>query len=171
MISKLERSIRRTKKEEEMTKNRIASAQKIVQAAELFFDGWTQTAIAQKLGLHQSRISQMQKTETWQQTIARLESLKQKAEAEAEKRQQALYSSDADWRFEQCRQMRQACITTYTKLMAIINAALDEARNNPNQAEALDQLRTLGPLIKAAIALQQEVSGQNYSYSRCYEVQ
>jgi transcriptional regulator with XRE-family HTH domain len=160
MLSKLERSIHRTKKE--MAKNRIASAQKIVQAAEMFFDGMTQTAIAQKLGLHQSRISQMQSTEPWQETIARLENLKLKAEAEAEKRQQLLYSSDADRRFEQSRQMRQACIATHTKLMGIINAALDEVRNNPNQAEALDQLRVLGPLIKAAIALQQEVSGRNY---------
>jgi transcriptional regulator with XRE-family HTH domain len=160
MISKLERSIRRTKKE--MPKNRIASAQKIVQAAELFFDGWTQTAIAQKLGLHQSRISQMQSTQPWQETIARLESLKHKAEVEAEKRQQALYSSDADHRFEQGRQMRQACITTYTKLMGIINAALDAALINPDKAQALEQMRNLGSLVKAAIALQQEVSGQNY---------
>jgi predicted transcriptional regulator len=145
-----------------MVKNRVASAQKITQAAEMFFDGMTQTAIGERLGLHQSRISQMQSTEPWKETIERLDNLKQKAEAEAEKRQQLLYSSDAGRRFEQCRQMRQVCIATYTKLMGIINAALNEVRDNPNQAEALDQVRSLGPLIKAAIALQQEAFGRHY---------
>jgi predicted transcriptional regulator len=162
ILSKIERNIRRKIAEEEMTKTRIASAQKITQAAELFFDGMTQTVIAQKLGLHQSRISQMQSTDIWQQTIARLENLKQKAEAEAEKRQQQLYSSDADRRFDQSRQMVQVCVTTYTKLMTIINAALDAALANPDKVEALEQMRNLGSLIKAAIALQQEVRGQHY---------
>ena len=141
---------------------RIASAQKIAQAAELFFDGMTQTAIAHKLGCHQSRISQMQSTEPWQETIARLEFLKQKAEAEAEKRQQLLYSSDADRRFEQCRQMRQICIATFSKLMQIINAALDVAIANPDKSQAIEQIKIAAPLIKAAICLGQEVSGRNY---------
>ena len=162
ILSKIERNIRRKIKEEDMTKTRIASAQKITQAAELFFDGMTQTAIGERLVLHQSRISQMQNTEEWQRTIARLENLKQKAEAEAEKRQQALYSSDADRRFDECRHMVQICTATYTKLMGIINAALDEAQNNPNKIEALEQIKTIGSLIKAAVLLQQEVRGQHY---------
>ena len=90
-----------------MAKASVSSVRKISLAAELTFDGLTQEAIAQKLGLTRSRISQMKLTETWQETIARLESLKQKAEAEAEKRQQLLYSSDADRRFDQGRQMIQ----------------------------------------------------------------
>src|SRR4028118_2164730 len=109
-----------------MGKSSVSSINKIMAAAEMSFDGMTQEAIGQKLGVSRVRISQMQKTETWQQTIERLDNLKQKAEAEAEKRQQLLYSSDADRRFEQCRQMRQVCIATYTKLMGIINAALNE---------------------------------------------
>ena len=145
-----------------MTKLRVASAQKITQAAELFFDGMTQTAIAHKLGCHQSRISQMQSTEPWQQTIARLENLKQKADAEAEKRQQLLYSSDADRRFEQGRQMVQISIVTYSKLMQVINGALDVAIANPDKSAALEQVRTAAPLIKAAVSLAQEVYGRNY---------
>jgi predicted transcriptional regulator len=164
MLSKLERNLRRKRKEEEedMTKVRIASAQKITQAAEMFFDGQTQTAIAQKLGLHQSRISQMQAPEPWQKTIERLENLRQKAEAEAEKRQQALYSSDADRRFEQARQMIQVSIVTYSKLMSVINGALDVAIANPDKSEAIEQIRIAAPLIKAAVSLGQEVYGRNY---------
>jgi len=126
------------------------------------FDGLTQEAIAQKLGLTRSRISQMQSSETWQQTIARLESLKQKADAEAEKRQQLLYSSDADRRFDQGRQMIQISVVTYTKLMQIINAALDMAIANPDKSEAIKQIRVAAPLIKAAVSLAQEVYGRNY---------
>lgn len=140
----------------------VSSVRKIVAAAELTFDGLTQEAIAQRLGLTRSRISQMKLTDTWQETIARLESLKQKAEAEAEKRQQLLYSSDADRRFEQGRQMVQVSIITYTKLMQIINAALDMAIANPDKSAAIKQVRTVAPLIKAAVSLAQEVYGRNY---------
>ena len=104
----------------------------------------------------------MRSTETWQQTIERLENLRQKAEAEAEKRQQLLYSSDADRRFEQCRQMVQVSIITYTKLMSVINGALDVAIANPDKAQAIEQIRVAAPLIKAAVSLGQEVYGRNY---------
>jgi transcriptional regulator with XRE-family HTH domain len=140
----------------------ISSARKITAAAELTFDGMTQEVIAEKLGVTRSRISQMKLTDTWQETIARLESMKQKADAEAEKRQQLLYSSDADRRFEQGRQMIQISVITYTKLMQIINAALDVAIANPDKAAALEQVRTVAPLIKAAVSLAQEVYGRNY---------
>ncbi|MEG4409301.1 hypothetical protein [Microcoleus sp. MON2_D5] len=140
----------------------VSSVRKIVAAAELTFDGLTQEAIAQRLGLTRSRISQMKLTDTWQETIARLESLKQKADAEAEKRQQILYSSDADRRFDQGRQMIQISVVTYTKLMQIINAALDVALANPDKSAAIEQVRTAAPLIKAAVTLAQEVYGRNY---------
>jgi predicted transcriptional regulator len=145
-----------------MAKASVSSVRKISLAAELTFDGLTQEAIAQKLGLTRSRISQMKLTETWQETIARLESLKQKADAEAEKRQQLLYSSDADRRFDQGRQMVQVSIVTYTKLMQIINAALDVALLNPDKSAAIEQVRTAAPLLKAAVSLQQEVYARNY---------
>ncbi|MBD1825949.1 hypothetical protein NDI47_25545 [Microcoleus vaginatus GB1-A2] len=145
-----------------MAKASVSSVRKISLAAELTFDGLTQEAIAQKLGLTRSRISQMKLTETWQQTIERLEALKQKADAEAEKRQQLLYSSDADRRFEQCRQMVQVSIATYSKLMSLVNAALDVAIANPDKSAAIEQVRTVAPLIKAAVSLAQEVYGRNY---------
>ena len=104
----------------------------------------------------------MRSTDIWKETIKRLEILKQKADAEAEKRQQLLYSSDADRRFEQCRQMRQICIATFSKLMQIINAALDVAIANPDKAAAIEQVRTVAPLIKAAVSLAQEAYGRNY---------
>ena len=140
----------------------VSSARKIVAAAELTFDGHTQEVIAQRLGLTRSRISQMKQTETWQETIARLENLKQKAEAEADRRQQLLYSGDADRRFDQSRQMRQVCIATFSKLMQIINAALDSAIANPDKVAAIEQVRTVAPLIKAAVSLAQEVYSRNY---------
>lgn len=145
-----------------MAKASVSSVRKISLAAELTFDGLTQEAIAQKLGLTRSRISQMKQTETWQQTIARLESLKQKADAEAEKRQQLLYSSDADRRFDQGRQMIQISVVIYTKLMQIINAVLDLAIANPDKSAAIEQVRHVAPLIKAAVSLAQEVYGRNY---------
>lgn len=145
-----------------MAKASVSSVPKISLAAELTFDGLTQEAIAQKLGLTRSRISQMKLTETWQETIARLESLKQKAEAEAEKRQQLLYSSDADRRFDQGRQMIQISVITYTKLMGIINGALDVALANPDKSAVIEQVRLAAPLIKAAVSLAQEVYGRNY---------
>ncbi|MEG3971639.1 hypothetical protein QUA00_29065 [Microcoleus sp. T2B6] len=145
-----------------MAKASVSSVRKISLAAELTFDGLTQEAIAQKLGLTRSRISQMKLTETWQETIARLESLKQKAEAEAEKRQQLLYSSDADRRFDQGRQMIQISVITYTKLMGIINGALDVALANPDKSAVIEQVRLAAPLIKAAVSLAQEVYGRNY---------
>lgn len=145
-----------------MAKASVSSVRKISLAAELTFDGLTQEAIAQKLGLTRSRISQMRSTETWQQTIARLESFKQKADAEAEKRQQLLYSNDADRRFEQGRQMIQISVVTYTKLMSVINAALDVALVNPDKSAAIEQVRTAAPLIKAAVSLAQEVYDRNY---------
>ena len=73
----------------------------------------------------------MQKTENWQQTIARLENLKQKAQVEAERQQKLAYSSDFDRRFEQSRQMVGVCATSYSKLMLVINKALDEINKSP----------------------------------------
>lgn len=140
----------------------VSSARKIVAAAELTFDGMKQDAIAERLGVTRSRISQMRSTDLWQETIARLENLKQKADAEAEKRQQLLYSSDADRRFEQCRQMVQVSVITYTKLMGIINGALNVALANPDKSAAIEQVRLAAPLIKAAVSLAQEVYGRNY---------
>ena len=145
-----------------MGKSSVSSINKIMAAAEMSFDGMTQEAIGQKLGVSRVRISQMQKTETWQQTITRLDALKQKAEAEAERRQQLLYSSDADRRFEQARQMVQISIVTYSKLMSVINGALDEAIANPDKSQAIEQIRVAAPLIKAAVSLGQEVYGRNY---------
>ena len=140
----------------------ISQIRKIAAAAEMTFDGCTQESIAQRLGVTRSRISQMKTTDTWQQAIARLENLKQKAEVEADRRQQLLYSGDADRRFEQGRQMRQICIATFSKLMQIINAALDSAIANPDKVAAIEQIRTVAPLIKAAVTLAQEVYDRNY---------
>src|SRR4028118_303431 len=145
-----------------MGKSSVSSINKIMAAAEMSFDGMTQEAIGQKLGVSRVRISQMQKTETWQQTITRLDALKQKAEAEAERRQQLLYSSDADRRFDHARQMVQISIVTYSKLMSVINGALDEAIANPDKSQAIEQIRVAAPLIKAAVSLGQEVYGRNY---------
>ncbi len=128
----------------------------------MYFDGLTQEAIAQRLGLNRSRISQMQSTPTWQETIARLEALRQKAQAEAEKRQQLLYSAESDRWFDQSRHMVQVCATTYSKLMLAINAGLDAAKNNPDKLEALEQLKNIPSLIKAALSLQQEAFGRHY---------
>src|SRR6476469_4680040 len=145
-----------------MGKTRISSINKITAAAEMYFDGMTQETIGQKLGVSRVRVSQMQHSETWKQTIARLDNLKKKAEADAERRQQLLYSSDADRRFEQGRQMVQISIVTYSKLMSVINGALDEAIANPDKSEAIEQIRVAAPLIKAAVSLGQEVYGRNY---------
>ncbi|MEG3875803.1 hypothetical protein QT972_00265 [Microcoleus sp. herbarium7] len=139
------------------------SKEKIALAAEMAFDGVPQAIIAKKLGFtHQARISQMQKTEIWQQTVSRLETLKQKAQIEAEKRQQLLYASDSDRSFEQSRRMVQVCATTYSKLMQVINAGLDEAQSNSNKIAALEQIKHIPNLIKAALALQQETCDYQY---------
>ncbi len=145
-----------------MGKVSISQVRKITAAAEMYFDGLTQEAIAQRLGLNRSRISQMQSTPTWQETIARLEALRQKAQAEAEKRQQLLYSAESDRWFDQSRHMVQVCATTYSKLMLAINAGLDAAKNNPDKLEALEQLKNIPSLIKAALSLQQEAFGRHY---------
>ena len=145
-----------------MGKVGISQVRKITAAAEMYFDGLTQEAIAQRLGLNRSRISQMQSTPTWQETIARLEILKQKAQSEAEKRQQLLYSAESDRWFDQSRHMVQVCATTYSKLMLAINAGLDAAKNNPDKLEALDQLKNIPNLVKAALSLQQEAFGRHY---------
>ena len=139
-------------------KGKISSAQRIAQAAEMYFDGMTQAVIAQKLDLNQSRISQMQSTIVWQETIARLENLKQKAQAEAERQQKLAYSSDFDRRFEQSRQMVGVCATTYSKLMLVINKALDEINKSPAKID----IKILPSLIKSALLLQQEASGRHY---------
>lgn len=145
-----------------MGKPSISSIRKITAAAEMYFDGLTQEVIAQRLGLNRSRISQMTSTPTWQETITRLENLRQKAQAEAEKRQQLLYSAESDRWFDQSRHMVQVCATTYSKLMLAINAGLDAAKNNPDKLEALDQLKNIPNLIKAALSLQQEAFGRHY---------
>ncbi len=145
-----------------MGKPSISSVNKITAAAEMAFDGMTQDAIGQKLGVSRVRVSQMQHTATWQHMIARLDNLKKKAEAEADRRQQLLYSSDADQRFEQAWQMVQVSIVTYSKLMSVINGALDEAIANPDKSEAIEQIRIAAPLIKAAVSSGREVYGRNY---------
>jgi hypothetical protein len=58
--------------------------------------------------------------------------------------------------------MIQISVVTYTKLMQIINAALDVAIANPDKSAAIEQVRTAAPLIKAAVSLAQEVYGRNY---------
>lgn len=138
------------------------STEKIAKAAEMSFDGMSQIAIAERLGFTQGRISVMQKTETWQQTIARLENLKKKAQAEAERQQKLTYSSDFDRRFEQSRQMVSVCATTYSKLMLIINEALDELKKSPSKVKALNEIKTLSSLLKTAMSLQQEAIGRHY---------
>lgn len=143
-------------------KGRVSSAQRIAQAAEMYFDGMTQAVIAQKLDLNQSRISQMQSSPIWQETIARLENLKQKAQAEAERQQKLTYSSDFDRRFEQSRQMINVCTTTYSKLMLIINKALDEIDKSPSKVKALNEIKTLSSLLKSTMLLQQEAIGRHY---------
>lgn len=139
-------------------KGKVSSAQRIAQAAEMYFDGMTQAVIAQKLDLNQSRISQMQSSVVWQETIARLENLKQKAQAEAERQQKLAYSSDFNRRFEQSRQMVGVCATTYSKLMLVINKALDEINKSPAKVD----IKILPSLIKSALLLQQEASGRHY---------
>lgn len=134
------------------------STEKITRAAEMSFDGMSQVTIAEKLGFTQSRISMMQKTETWQNTIARLEDLKKKAQVEAERQQKLTYSSDFDRRFEQSRQMIGVCATTYSKLMFVINAALDEIKKDPTKLD----IKMLPNLIKVTLLLQQEASGRHY---------
>ena len=146
-----------------MSKIRLASTQKIIQAAEMFFDGLTQVEIASRLGCDQPRVSRMRNTDTWQETIARLESFKKKAQAEAERQQRLTYSSDFDRRFEQSRQMVSVCATTYSKLMLVINEALDEVKKSPSKVKALNDIKTLPNLIKAAMLLQQEAIGRNYN--------
>lgn len=138
------------------------STEKIAKAAEMSFDGMSQKAIAEKLGFTQGRISVMQKTETWQQTIARLESFKKKAQSEVERQQKLIYSSDFDRRFEQSRQMVNVCATTYSKLMLIINKALDEIDKSPSKVKALNEIKTLSSLLKSAMLLQQEAIGRHY---------
>lgn len=146
-----------------MAKTRaIITDRKIVQAAELFFDGTTQEIIAARIGCNPATLSRWKSTDLWQDTIARLETLRQKAQAEAEKRQQLLYSAESDRWFDQSRHMVQVCATTYSKLMLVINAGLDVAKNNPDKVEALDQLKNIPSLIKAALLLQQEAFGRHY---------
>lgn len=140
----------------------IITDRKIVQAAELFFDGTTQEVIAARIGCNSATLSRWKSTDLWQDTIARLETLRQKAQAEAEKRQQLLYSAESDRWFDQSRHMVQVCATTYSKLMLAINAGLDAAKNNPDKLEALDQLKNIPSLIKAALSLQQEAFGRHY---------
>lgn len=142
--------------------SRVPSIQKIIAAAEMTFDGMTQEVIGQKLGLNQSRISQLKKSVVWQETIARLELLKQKAQSEAEKRQQLLYAAESDRWFDQSRRMVQVCATTYSKLMLVVNAGLDEAQSNPDKVAALEQIKNVPNLIKAALALQQEAFDREY---------
>lgn len=140
----------------------IITDRKIVQAAELFFDGLTQEVIAVRVNCNPATLSRWKSTDLWQDTIARLETLRQKAQAEAEKRQQLLYSAESDRWFDQSRHMVQVCATTYSKLMLAINAGLDVAKNNPDKLEALDQLKNIPSLIKAALSLQQEAFGRHY---------
>lgn len=140
----------------------IITDRKIVQAAELFFDGLTQEVIAVRVAVNPAVLSRWKSTDLWKQTIARLETLKQKAQAEAEKRQQLLYSAESDRWFDQSRHMVQVCATTYSKLMLAINAGLDAAKNNPDKIAALDQLKNVPNLIKAALSLQEEAFGRHY---------
>jgi hypothetical protein len=58
--------------------------------------------------------------------------------------------------------MVQVCATTYSKLMLAINAGLDEAQSNPDKVAALEQIKHIPNLIKAALALQQETCDHQY---------
>lgn len=142
--------------------NGVASEKKIATAAELFFDGVTQITIAKELECDPAHISRMKATDTWKKTIGRLEALRQKAEAEVDKRQQLLYSTESDRCFDRSKQMMWDCATTCSKLMLIINSALDEVQANPEKVAALDQVKHLPNLIKATLALQQEAFGRHY---------
>ena len=58
--------------------------------------------------------------------------------------------------------MVQISVVTYTKLMSVINGALDVAIANPDKSAAIEQIRIAAPLIKAAVSLGQEVYGRHY---------
>lgn len=137
--------------------SRKLSRETIWEIAEAYCDGMTQAAIAEKYRVSQPRISQLQKTEEWQQAIEYFDRIYQKASTQYAMQQRARYAEEFDRWLEQSRQMAAKSADTYQKIMKSVNDALDAAQSNPNKIEAADNLRNIPPLVKAAIDLQKEL--------------
>ena len=129
----------------------------IIKAAEMIFNGATQEEAAKALGVSQGRISHYAQTDLYKETIEKLEIIKKRITAEYAQEQAKLYADEFEGWARQSRQMAQISAATYSKLMTLVNGALDVAVTNPDKIMATGQLRNVPNLIKAAIALQQQI--------------
>lgn len=129
----------------------------IIKAAEMIFNGATQEDVADALGVSQARVSQYAKSELYKETIEKLQIIKRRISSEYAQEQARLYADEFEAWAKQSRQISQVSAATYSKLMTTINAALDVALANPNKIRATEQLKHVPNLIKAALALQQQI--------------
>lgn len=129
----------------------------IITAAEMIFGGSTQIEVAELLGVTKSRVSQYSQTPLYQETIKKLQAVKDKIEAEIARKQLDHYADEFEEWQKQSKQMSKVSAATYSKLMSVVNSALDVAQANPDKIKATEQVKHVPNLVKAAIALQQQI--------------
>ena len=135
----------------------------IVTAAEMIFNGATHNEVAEVLSVTSQRVFQYTKAPLYTETIAKLQAAKDKIESQIAQKQIEHYVDEFEEWQKQSRQMGKVSAATYSKIMTIVNSALDVAQSNPDKVKATEQVKHVPNLVKAAIALQQQID-QSFNY-------
>jgi len=128
---------------------------KIEQAAELYFNGHSQDAIAERLGVTQGRVSQMQAHPDWAKTIERLEDMRERVQADLALKQKQEYSDELEAWMAQSKKSSTISFAIAAKVLRIVNNALDVAMVEPDKIAAAEKIKNIHNLVKASVALQE----------------
>ena len=145
-------------------RSRATSDKAIVEAAEMIFNGATQNAVAEHLGITEARVSQYVRMDLYKETLAKLEKIKNQCAADYAQQQVDRYNDEFEEWFKLSKTMSGVNTAAYQKLMKTINSTLDAAleevkpKNNAEKIKVTESLKNLCNLTRAAMMLEQQIN-------------
>lgn len=145
-------------------RSKTTSDKAITEAAELIFNGASQCDVAEHLGVTQQRVSQYVRTDLYQETLAKLEKIKNRCAADYAQQQVDRYNDEFEEWFKLSKTMSRVNTTAYQKLMTTISFALDaalveaEPKTNAEKIKIAESLKNLCNLTRAAMMLEQQIN-------------
>jgi predicted transcriptional regulator len=145
-------------------RSRATSDKAIVEAAEMIFNGASQSTVAEHLGITEARVSQYVRMDLYKETLAKLEKIKNQCAADYAQQQVDRYNDEFEEWFKLSKTMSGVNKSAYVKLMTAVNSALDAALTETDpkiQAEKIkvvESLKNVSNLIKAANILEQQIN-------------
>lgn len=145
-------------------RSKAHSDKAIIEAAEMIFNGAGQCEVAEHLGVTQARVSQYVRTPLYEETLAKLEKIKNRCAADYAQQQIDRYNDEFEEWFKLSKTMSGINKSNYVKLMTAITSTLDAAlaeatsKTNPEKIKIVESLKNVPNLIKAAIVLEQQIN-------------